>query len=127
MTPSPSSPAHEEKLKAVIFAIVKAVPEVACSQCDRGWLNVRTTSTWDRQKHLVCDGTGLSRSITLEDVLRALQGNLLMLALNGEGGLCIERPETDENNIPVWHLGKPISDQSEECISFLHSLLCPKK
>jgi len=66
----------------------------------------------------------LGRPITLEDVLRScvdlgisrISSNTVMLWIDDMSGGDI--PETE------WLLGKPLSEQSPETISFLHSLLC---
>lgn len=61
----------------------------------------------------------LGRPITLEDVLRAMPtgGYNAKMWLMNDGTFWL----TDDIE---WHLGKPLSEQSDEVIEFLHSILC---
>lgn len=73
----------------------------------------------------------LGRPITLEDVLRALKESKRewIYAIDCYGNLLEYNPEegweveVHEYNLFKWHLGKPLSEQSQETITFLHSLL----
>jgi hypothetical protein len=114
MTPSETATAYEE----LIAAIVKAVPDIRqnmhrygdCSWC---WNPSRT----------VCE-----RPITLEDVLRACPKSKPRLVVSIQGEFLIVSPDVTDtwyssNKFPKWSLGKPLSEQSDELKSFLHSLL----
>jgi len=63
---------------------------------------------------------------TLEDVLLALRNRKGGCATVTEGGLfSYENYATFETNESCWIIGKPLSEQSEETLSFLDSLLPP--
>lgn len=68
----------------------------------------------------------LGRPITLEDVLMAIQEtekwNEVSVCLDNGLGIALFYGDNLPNN--EWLLGKPLSEQSPETISFLHSLLC---
>lgn len=55
------------------------------------------------------------RDITLEDVLRALR----TVATEKAPYFDVAAPL-----LGAWEMGKPLSEQSEETVSFLHSILC---
>lgn len=66
-----------------------------------------------------------NRPITLEDVLLAIATGRELWAVTPLGQFVY----IDKSNLStrlatcVWLLGKPLSDQSDECKKFLHSLL----
>lgn len=96
----------------LVKAIVKKVPEIQGT--------IPAIENFVEHK----DITFQRRPITLEDVLRScvdlgtsrISSNTVMLWIDDMSGGDI--PETE------WLLGKPLSEQSPETISFLHSLLC---
>lgn len=110
----------QAKLQAVTKAIVSAVPERMKFFCD--WCGHEATDCKLLRCAKFADGSTSSiDDLTIEDVLRALgkygpsefemHTDRLWLKMNGDKWL-------------QWLLGKPLSEQSEDCISFLHSLLC---
>ncbi|MDB5344212.1 MAG: hypothetical protein JWP89_2589 [Schlesneria sp.] len=112
----------------LVRAIVKAVPEISYSQCEKCsyyWYDERRTCTRCGEyvkTHLA------SRPITLEDVLRACPKSKPRLVVSIQGEFLIVSPDVTDtwyssNKFPKWSLGKPLSEQSDELKSFLHSLL----
>ncbi len=103
---------HQQILSELTDAIVKAVPEV---RHDEGCIK--------------CGYYLDERPITLEDVLRAFGQKKSMGGQSLSGTLGRERSRQEKlmDIFNRWHLGLSLSQQSEECISFLHSLLCSPK
>lgn len=71
----------------------------------------------------------IGRPITLEDVLKKLQDVpqiMDSLGLTVSGRLRFEElfMGRDEPLFAYWELGKPLDQQSHECIAFLHALIC---
>ncbi len=78
----------------------------------------------------------LGRPITLEDVLRAMDknDNAEGVSVNRDGrfvnilyDVSEQKEIYNDKNYPYWRLGKPLHDQSNECIEFLASVLRKEK
>lgn len=101
----------DDKLRELTEAIVKAVPQIYerpkifCEACD--------------------DWSYRDLSIRLEDVLRALHtlGKSVRVWDDGEFQVPREENENEELTERFWLLGAPLSQQSDETIAFLHTLL----
>jgi hypothetical protein len=134
---------HEQTLAELTAKIVEAVPEI--TELREGCRLVNEGDAWHEHAVITMGGCmfngttkkkekydpkiwkTLGRPITLEDVLIALQ------AKNGihEIAYYAARTGTDIQKLNIcfkahetnWTLGKPLSEQSPETISFLHSLL----
>ena len=95
---------EKEMYDAVLRKIFEAVPELS-----------------DIEKEVFISGKWRRLRPNLEDVLRALPiGAMAWCKARDEGhffGI------VDGKSV-FWHLGKPLSEQSTECIEFLHTLLC---
>lgn len=100
------TPEQQKTLDELTSAIVEAVPEIVGRNAtdEMPW-------TWD--------------DIGLEDVLRALNTERIApdfrLATHYTDPIITMRWRGTNSN--KWQLGKPLSEQSPECISFLSSLL----
>lgn len=71
----------------------------------------------------------LGRDITLEDVLLAfeqesIKDNCDILEVNHFGQLQILTKNGYTASKEWWEIGKPLHEQSEEAIKFLHSIIC---
>ena len=103
-----------DKLQSVREKIIKAVPEIKK-------YNVYETC----KRQVLFDGGRVikERGITLEDVLITLGEKY---AITGDG-MFLERQygtsTYDCAGFPIWKMGKPLSEQSEELINFLDDLL----
>ena len=97
MTSTDTAKAYEE----LVNAIVKAVPDIM------GRRNFGQ----------------IEPDVTLEDVLRAIDNKGSWWSVDCLGKFYA--PDSMENG-ESWLLGKPLSEQSEETIAFLHNLLCSK-
>lgn len=119
-----------ERLEAeLVAAIVKAVPEIVEGlHCLN---NVHAEFLPSRGKKKV------ARPITLEDVLRALRqtedgrsiavtagGVFIEFTFTEDTGGTYQELGDEKGRIVQWQLGLPLSQQSDECKAFLHSLLC---
>lgn len=72
-----------------------------------------------------CMNGGSKRKASLEDVLRALQEHCDDPSFKVKLSECSGEVLLVTDSIVIaWTLGKPLSEQSPETISFLHSLLC---
>ena len=130
------------KLKELKQKIIEAVPEIMELSSFEIWvLKVATTfilkvdSGLARSKVTYADMKMLEdslkkrkkvgRPITLEDILRAIEcrpaqpRNILVSA----GGFYEVNDEGHLELVGYWHLSKPLSEQSEETINFLHGIL----
>ncbi len=91
--------------------------------------NVYPEAVYDEQygEWAMPDGNGgfFLKAPSLEDVLRAMATGRELWAVTPLGQFVY----IDKSNLStrlatcVWILGKPLSDQSDECKKFLHSLL----
>lgn len=110
-----------EKLKKII---VEAVPEIMekCERC-KGSGRIYDGETIDAK----CNGTGkiLGRPITLEDVLRAMQGYQVQLDNEWASNTLVFT--FDEKAKPIreawWELGKSLDNQTPEVWKFLLEVL----
>lgn len=101
---------------AVEDAIKKAVPEIIVS---------RARFEKDGPLYDIDE-----RPISLEDVLRAVDpgDGLMEVQSRSTGTVSLYWNVDNEVSISsVWHLGKPLSEQSDEVIEFLYSVLCNDK
>jgi DnaJ-class molecular chaperone len=109
-----------EKLEELTAAIVKAVPEKKCDNCE-GTGKLQET-VFKGYECGVCDGTGLQDEFGLEDVLRAAFPKSNYYCVD-TGGQIWDLSDSSKGTLCRWLLGKPLSEQSPETIAFLHSLL----
>ena len=93
----------------IVAAIVEAVPECATREWNAG--------------HGSSDEGWYPPDPNLEDVLRAYRKDKDLTQYLVEKWYYIDQEEL----LFKWHLGKSLREQSKETITFLHSLLCPKK
>jgi len=110
-----TSSALDKAYSELVAAVVKAVPGIQDQPCTH---------------KLMADENGCpfldhSRPITLEDVLRWMDtlgggGNRKWWNVCSDGMICVGFRIHAQ-----WHLGKPLSEQSDELKLFLHSLLVP--
>jgi hypothetical protein len=63
----------------------------------------------------------IGHPITLEAVLKAINKNNTGICINADGTFC-QMTEGDMGY--QWKLGEPLEKQSEECVNFLHNLIC---
>lgn len=130
---------HEEKLSAVKAKIVEAVPEIM--ELREGCRLVNKGDAWHEHAVITMHGCMfngttrkkekydervwkiLGRPITLEDVLQTA----LIADPANRTKLTVESSGQFFNTVtrqlgPYWTLGKPLDEQSSECIAFLYSL-----
>lgn len=143
MTTPPS-----QALRELTEAIVKSVPEIMALEkgcvyiCkEKGLGHELSIPTLTHLRNT--EGTRLTeediaeiigRPIGLEDVLSACRGKAVQCveAFNKSNN-CPEvfrdalYSDIEHEIVKRWYLGSPLSSQPPETISFLHSLLCPKK
>ena len=105
MTKEPSTlSANYTALVAYIASIVPEITSLVAEGVD-----------WRKYRYLLKDPT-------LEDVLRTVHPNKIFVSTHG--ALCLwDEKEKALKAFAMWHLGKPLSEQSDELKSFLHSLL----
>lgn len=103
--------ATQDTRTAVEDAIKKAVPEIIVS---------RARFEKDGPLYDIDE-----RPITLEDVLRAMSPGIYLKTMGQYTRLVVEDMEhrPHAGNPVYWHLGKPLSEQSDEVIEFLYSIL----
>ena len=122
-----------KELRGLIFKCEEVKKEVECKDCDGdGFTSEHSSDYGDHDEDGGCNGscpvqaqcdncraTGNIRDINLEDVLRAI------IRLFSDAGIITEKTyhETFCEIIDTWLLGKPLQDQSEECIDSLIKLL----
>lgn len=106
------------KLEAVRAAIIKAVPEILCGDCQGAGFTVQPSMPDGEPEQIQCNCQ--ERPIRLVDIARALAKT------NFEGSQYLAMKSKQWTDICVlYRLGDDgLSQQSEECIEFLHSFLC---
>ncbi len=123
--PKPSTASAYDELVA---AIGQAVSDIGV-HCFTENVGMHTVCEWCKLKATtnnldsIC---GVSRPITLEDVLRAIPPFVIRVC-SGTGQI-VDHTKTWEGVSPCsWHLGQDLAwhrDNAPETIMFLHSLLC---
>lgn len=131
-----SKPTAVEKKEAVRAAIIKAVPEImelkfGCEGKTHGMKWVLTEQGWrsgPRGFSIMEPREIVGRPIRLADVLLAARGNkgeLLRIDQYGTFWIGHSVEVMGENTKVDWNLRTDdLSQQSEECIDFIHSILC---
>ncbi len=118
----------------LVAAIVKAVPEIRNEDAWHEWKgkNVCSICSTDQSK----DGweQNCLRPITLEDVLRTLEYSYVLdkhreIGIDSRGSwLTFDgewlHADLENETKTWWSIGKPLSEQTDECKLFLHKLLC---
>lgn len=100
----------------LVAKIVEAVPDIIGQKCGNP---VCSCNKWDSPH----------RCIILEDVLQAFHRKTKLvcpIVVDQYGGFweqCYGGDELLAEDKKGWEFGKSLSDQSPECIAFLHSLL----
>jgi len=133
-----------KNLQSVTKTIQSAVPEImelkfGCEiESKDGLRSKLNTEKWIYDYSLLRDWELknkevkiLGRPITLEDVLVALErvGESYMYKVTSDGHIYEIKRETEDGEYHIeptgkyWQLGKPLSDQSPECINFLDEIL----
>ena len=103
----------------LVEAIVKAVHEVRSESFLKPHEGVPLFQQFNSTT-----GT-LDRPITLEDVLRAILFKANYYCVDTGGRFWeLQNVQDQRHCLAKWLLGKSLSEQSSETISFLHSLLC---
>ena len=95
--------------------------------------SIELSDEWDMMHRVATTETEKSyRPITLEDVLM-LQGQITLkkefdglLGVVDDEFWCISSDLENYGLGIYWKLGKPLTEQSEETIDFIHGLLCEK-
>jgi len=134
----PRNPTPSANYTALVAYIVSVVPEIMedfhiCSECSHS----RESHYWNgggfkeySEKDSSCHSCGceeykhsvtkiLGRHITLEDVLKAIRSDKITFSQFAHE-FQIRHP--DRMLVGVWHLGKPLSEQSENTINWLVSI-----
>ncbi len=115
MTLTSSASSSAQKYSELVAAIVKVVPDIKVELLPPFLMRQAKTAS---EMHAY-------RPITLEDVLRALQRREddFVTTVNQQGEIRTLDSYGEPQRGADWHLGAPLSDQSDETKDFLHSLL----
>ena len=117
---------ERKKVKEMHDALIKISRPSASSALDKAY-----SELVEIIEELVPDGgfyeKGKSINFTLEDVLKAYPKHKLRVLSVWNDGYMVEDSVDDLKRFgeAQWHLGKPLSEQSDELKSFLHTLLVP--